>query len=115
MEFNIVQILIIVFALFAWSRGILRLRDKDISVGEFAFWSIIWAVVIFAAVFPHIIALISSKVGIGRGVDLAIYVSIILLFYLVFRLYVKTDNQDREITKLVREIAIRDAKKKKKK
>jgi hypothetical protein len=31
----------------------------------------------------------------------------------MFRLYVGLDNQNKQITKLVREIAIRDAKKKK--
>jgi hypothetical protein len=35
---------------------------------------------------------------------------ILLLLYLVFRLYVGLDAQKNEVTKLVREIAIREAK-----
>ena len=113
MTITIIQILIILFALFAWSRAILRLRDKAISVGDFSFWSLIWAVVIIATIFPSILNDISDIVGIGRGMDLALYASVILLFYLMFRLYVKIDIQAKETTKLVREIAINSAKKKK--
>jgi small membrane protein len=110
MDITIIQVLIVLFALFAWSRAFLRMRGKDISVGEFSFWSLIWITVILVGIFPKIITIISGIVGIGRGVDLAVYVSIILLFYLIFRIYVNLDNQKNEITKLVRELSIRDAK-----
>jgi len=109
--FSIIQILLILFALFAWSRAFLRMRGKNISIGEFSFWSIVWLAVIIIGLFPELISNLSEIVGIGRGTDLAIYVSIILLFYLMFRLYVKVDSQNREVTKLVREIAINNAEK----
>lgn len=107
---SIIQIFLIVFALFAWSRAFLRMRGKSISIGEFLFWSFIWSAIIVIGLFPGLITVISELVGIGRGIDLAIYVGIVLLFYLMFRLYVKVDSQSIEITKLVREIAIKDAK-----
>ena len=115
MAITIIQILLILFALFAWSRAFLRLRSKTLTIGEFSFWSLIWIAVIVVGLFPSIITDVSTFVGIGRGVDLAVYMGIILLFYLLFRLYVKVDSQAQEITKLVREIAIRDAKQKIKK
>lgn len=107
---SIIQVLLILFAFFAWSRAFLRMRGKNISIGEFSFWSMIWSAVIVISIFPGLISGLSEIVGIGRGTDLAIYVSIILLFYLMFRLYVKVDAHNREITKLVREIAIKDVK-----
>lgn len=110
MTITIIQILIIIFALFAWSRAFLRLRGKNISIGEFSFWSLIWVTVIIVDIFPVLIGGLSGFVGIGRGVDLAVYISILLLFYLVFRVYVSLDAQKNDITKLVREIAIREAK-----
>jgi len=109
---NIIQILIILFVLFAWSRAFLRLRGKNISIGEFSFWSLLWIAVIIIALFPNIIVGLSIMLGVGRAVDLLIYISIIVLFYLMFRLYVKMDVQAKETTKLVREIAIKNAKKK---
>ena len=113
MNFSVIQILIILFALFAFSRAFLRMRGKDISIGEFSFWGFIWVIVIVIALFPSTLSGISGFVGIGRPIDLIVYMSIILMFYLLFRLYVKIDMQNKELTKLVREIAIRDAKKKK--
>ncbi len=111
---TIIQVVLILFALFAWSRAIVRMRDKNISGGEFALWSIIWISVIVFALLPFIPAWISTIVGVERAVDLAVYVSIIVLFYLVFRLYVYNRKQNEETTRLVREIAIQNARKKKK-
>lgn len=112
---TIIQALMIIFALFAWSRAALRLKDKDIGIGEFIFWSLIWASVIIASIIPKVMEMISSFVGIGRATDLAIYVSIIVLFYLIFRVYVKIESQNQQMTRLVREMAIDRAKKKKSK
>jgi hypothetical protein len=110
---NIIQMLVTLFVLFAWSRAFFRMRDKNISIGEFSFWSLIWIAVLIVNLFPGLTSIVSGFVGIGRGMDLAVYAGITLLFYLMFRLYVKIDTQSKELTKLVREIAIKEAKKKK--
>ena len=109
---DLIQVLIIVFAAFAWSRAYLRMKDKAITIGMFIFWSIIWLGIILVAIFPSVISSLSSLLGIGRGVDLAVYISIIVLFYLMFRLYVKMDSQSHELTKMTRELALMSAKKK---
>ena len=111
-QITIIQVLIVLFALFAWSRAMLRLKGNNISIGEFSFWSILWIAVILIALFPGLIGDLSQIVGVGRAVDMVVYISIIVLFYLVFRLYVFVDSKNREITTLVRELAIRDAKQK---
>ncbi|MBI5073050.1 DUF2304 family protein [Candidatus Woesearchaeota archaeon] len=107
--FGILQIIGIIFSLFAWSRVILRYKDKNISTFELAFWSIVWGGVVIIALFPWIFTQISFFFGIGRGVDILLYVGMIVLFYLLFRLYVKLDTQQKEITKLVREMSISTA------
>ncbi len=112
MEISVLQVVVVVFALFAWSRAMLRLKDRKISVGEFIFWSIIWIAVIVTSLLPQTANAASRFFGISRPIDLAVYISILLLFYLVFRIYVKQDQLEQEITKLVREIAVRLPKKK---
>ncbi len=101
------QIIVVLFALFAWSRAILRLRDHKISVGEFVFWTVIWATVITTAWLPQTANVISHGFGVSRPIDLAVYVSILLMFYLIFRVYVQQEQLQQETTKLVREIAMR--------
>jgi hypothetical protein len=108
---TILQVIMIIFALFAWSRAFLRIRDKEISVREFLFWSTIWVTTITVAVYPDVMWAITDLLGIGRAVDVLIYVSILLLFYLMFRVYVNTEKQSQQITKLVRELALKKRKK----
>ncbi len=103
---QIIQILGIIFALFALSRAVLRFKDKNITWKGLVFWSVIWIGIIIVAIIPSIFNKLSTFVGIGRPVDILIYVSIILLFYMVFRLLIKLETIEQNITKLVREISI---------
>ncbi|MBI2564797.1 DUF2304 family protein [Candidatus Woesearchaeota archaeon] len=108
---TILQILAIIFALFAWSRAVLRFKDKKITSYEFGFWTSIWMSVIIVAFFPDIIRLFSNIVGINRPVDIIIYSSIVLIFYLLFRIYVKIETLDQNLTVIVREMALLKKKK----
>jgi hypothetical protein len=103
---TIIQVLIIVFALFALSRAILRFRDNRLTVKELILWGAIWLLIIVSSIIPRLTNIISAFFGMGRGLDLAVYVSVILLFYLMFRLYVKTESLEKEVTLLVRKLAI---------
>ncbi len=110
---TILQVLGIIFALFALSRVLLRYKDKSIKAIEFFFWSIIWMGVILLALFPGLFTALSKFIGIGRGVDILLYFGMIILFYLIFRLYVKIESQKKELTLLVRELAVRKGEEKK--
>ncbi len=112
MDISVLQIVVVVFALFAWSRALLRLRDRKVSIGEFIFWSAIWTAVIVTSLLPQTADIASKFFGISRPIDLAVYISILLLLYLTFRIYVKHDQLEQEMTRLVREIAVRLPKKK---
>jgi len=110
---EIFQIILLAFLVFALSRVLLRIKSKEITIREFIFWALIWTIAILVLLFPEIIIELSDYVGIGRGVDVIIYGSIALLFYLLFRLYVKLENIENSITKLVREVAIEKKRKEK--
>lgn len=104
------QMLAILFLVFAFSRVWLRAREGSIGWGMFVFWTLIWILAIIAVVKPDLTQKIANELGVGRGVDAAIYVSIVLLFYLNFRSNVSIENLRHEITKLTREIAIKNEK-----
>ena len=55
---------------------------------------------------PNTANILANFVGVGRGVDVIIYVAIIALFYLVFRLFVMIEDVEREITNLVRILSV---------
>jgi len=108
-----IQIIAVLFALFAYSRAILRFKDKKITGKEFLFWSIIWISIIIVALLPGVTSWFSNLFGIRRPIDLGIYASIIILFYLIFRMYVKLEGVEQDITKVVRNMAMKKEKRKK--
>lgn len=109
---EIIHIVVLVVGIFAISRAFLRWREGKINLGELLFWSGIWGGAMVFALFPGTLNLLSNKAGFRRGMDFLIAISVIVLFYLLFRVYVKLDETDQEITKVVREIAISRTKKK---
>lgn len=105
----IVQILFSLFILFAFSRVVLRYRENSIGFFAFIFWSILWVVISIFLWYPDISSILANWVGIGRGVDVLIYVSIVIIFYFLFRLYVRHEEANRNITNIVRHQALHDA------
>ncbi|MBN2421640.1 DUF2304 family protein [Candidatus Woesearchaeota archaeon] len=109
---NIIQLFAILFSLFAASRVFLRTKDKKLTIPEFVFWMFIWGSLIITAFIPDVTSMIANFVGIGRGVDIIIYMSIGTVFYLIFRLYVKLEDVERELTVVIRELAFMKKRKK---
>ena len=58
--------------------------------------------------YPDTASFIANIVGIGRGADLVVYLAMLLLFVLVFQLHVAHVRLERQLTKLVREEALKD-------
>ena len=108
---SLIQIGLVVFILFAASRVFLRFKEKKIGWKVFIFWMGIWTLGTIAILSPATTEYFADLFGIGRAVDLILYVSTALLFYLIFRIYVKLNQIDSNITKIVRNSAIEKAKK----
>ena len=103
---EIIQIIIIIFAIFALSRVILRFKKRLIKPKEFVAWILLWIFVIILALIPGFIGRVASIVGIGRGTDVLIYSSILVIFYLVFKMYLRLEKIERDITKVVRKLTL---------
>jgi hypothetical protein len=109
------QLVLSIFLLFAISRVWLRFKEGTINSGTFLFWLGLWGLTLFSIFYPDFTAYWARLLGVGRGADALIYFSIILLFYLIFRTNVMMENLREEISRLVREMALKDKGKKKKK
>lgn len=99
--FLILLILVILYRIFSkWRQGSLDLK-------AFVFWLCFW-VLAGAVVFrPESTNFVANIFGVGRGADLVIYLSIIVIFYIIFQTAVKIERMERNITKIVREVAIK--------
>jgi hypothetical protein len=103
-----IQILIVAFALFAIARVVKQYKEGRLTRPLLAFWSCFWLGAAIVALLPDTSTIAARIVGVGRGADLVIYVSLIGVFYLVFRMYVKVEDLERQITRLVRKLALED-------
>lgn len=106
-----IQSVLVLFIIFAASRAVLQFRGGTIRFGAMLFWIMVWAVAILAIIYPEQTTQFAKVVGIGRGVDVVLYVSIAILFYLVFRLHVYVEDLRSEISRLIREVSLKDVKK----
>ncbi len=71
-------------------------------------WLLLWIAAAVAIAKPSITAVIAHALGIGRGADLVLYCSILGMLIAFFLVYTRFKRLDREITRLVRHLAIRD-------
>jgi len=102
-----IKILFSIFAIFAWSRAVLRFRAKQMNQKELAFWSFLWLAMIVVVLIPEKTTTLAKLLGMDRGFDAMTFIAIIALFYSVYRLYIKSNEVDQEITRIVRETALR--------
>ncbi len=103
----ITKILITGFVIFALSRVILRFKEGKISFVGLLGWLLLWGTIEVIVWAPKITTDFAKIFGIGRGVDLIIYGSIVSIFYLIFRIYVKFEDMERQITEVVKAIALK--------
>jgi hypothetical protein len=87
-------------------------RERQGALGRIGAlaWSVLWvgaAVLVFN---PEVTSMFAKAVGVGRGTDAVTYVAIIFLFYLIFRIFLRLDRMDRDITTLVRRIGLDEMK-----
>ena len=100
-----------VIAVIVW-RLIWQYQHKKLGRRFFIFWLIVWVLAGVVIWQPGIASYFANKFGVGRGSDLAIYISIVLIFYLLFRFLMRLERMEKQITNLVSKIALSSADKK---
>jgi len=112
--FTAIQIFLLAVVIFAISRVYLRLKEGVITSRMAFFWFLIWIAALVGISLPATTTRIAEFFGVGRGVDIIVYISLALLFYLVFRIYVMIEDLRHQITYIVREIALSNTSKSRK-
>ena len=104
----LIQFLIIAFALFAIVGTILNFKKNKISLNGLIFWLLLWLIISIVVLLPQTTNFFAKILGVGRGTDVAIYLSIVLVFYLIFKIFIRLEKLEANITKIVKEIALKD-------
>ena len=100
------QILFTLFALFAAVTVWKRKKDNQLGTMAALFWVFFWILAVVAVLWPNSTTILANSVGIGRGSDFVLYIALASLFYLIFKLHLKIEEINRNITKVVRKDAI---------
>jgi len=84
-------------------------RSNQINATEFSAWLFFWILAALAIVFLKQIDLLVRNLGFtASGIDVLLYLAVVMLFYFVFRLRIRIARMEQNITKVVREIATRN-------
>jgi len=104
-----IQILILLFCFFALITIWRRQGQGKMSRLPAALWTLFWIAVGAVVLRPEFTTLLAHLLGVGRGVDLVTYLALLAVFYLLLRLFTRMEELERDITRLVREIALERA------
>ncbi len=85
-----------------------KLRSRELGIREYLLWVIFWLGAGLVIIYPETANFVANLVGVGRGADVMVYTSIIAIFYFVFRILVRQEKMEKNITKVIRHIAIKD-------
>lgn len=105
------QLLISLIAVTAVVNIWLRVKEQLLTSSGALFWSFIWIAAALVVFFPDITFRLSRVFGIGRGADFVLYSAMAVLFIIIFRLELKIERMNRDVTKVVRRDAIDNKKK----
>lgn len=104
---NLINVLAIIVAVLGILRAFVLFKGRKITFGWLVFWLVILLGIAVVSFTPWVADIISKPLGVERGIDLIVYLSILLLFYLVFRLLMKIEKAEHELTRVVRAVALR--------
>lgn len=86
-------------------------KKKEISNNEFYLWLTFWLVALIAIIFIRQIDTFVNMLGFsGSGINFLIYLAVMALFYLVFRLRLNIAKLDKNLTEVVRIVTINNKK-----
>jgi hypothetical protein len=90
------------------------MKEHQLTMSQTLFWAIVWIGVLAIVWVPSTAEAVSQGLGLNirQPIDTIVYISILALFYLMYRMHVKQEQAEQHLTQLVRKLAIRDAKNK---
>jgi hypothetical protein len=101
---QIIALFIIAFFLarLSWQK-----QKKQISASEFIFWLVFWLLAAGAVITLRWLDKIVARLGFsGSGIDILLYSGVVVIFYFIFRLRLRLEKIERDITKIIREISL---------
>lgn len=105
------QIIALIIIAYFIARLFWQKQKKQVSGNEFIFWFIFWLLAGLAVIFLKQIDALVAQMGFsGSGIEVLLYLGVVMLFYFIFKMRLRLEKIEKGITKIVREIAIKNKK-----
>ena len=101
-----IQVVILLFCFYALIIAWRRQSQGKLPRISAALWTLLWIAVGAVVMRPESTTFLANRLGVGRGVDLVTYLALLFIFFLLFRLFTRIEELERDITRLVRELAL---------
>lgn len=109
MEIRIFQIIVPLIALFFIYSLVLRYRKSKITVYEVVLGVLFWLGALLVALFPDFFSNWIARIfGIKSNINAIIFFCLGLLFFFQFKMYFIIRRQEKALTILTRQLALRD-------
>lgn len=102
------QIILTSIIVFIIYRTVLTYKKGNLTKIFTFIWLSFWLIILFFLFKQQLLSQIAHSLGISRGVDLALYLSIIIIFYLIFRIFASLEELNQKFTQLIRKEALKN-------
>ena len=102
-----IQVLLICGVLALLSYSVFRIRN---AIFDLLVYFIFAALSVYFILFPGQTTRIANKLGVGRGADLLFYICILFFLFVVLKLYARIRRLEKQLTDLVRQQTLKEAK-----
>lgn len=100
----IIKVLALLFTIVVTVKSYLAFRQRQETFVMFLFWSATWLGIIAVAFYPDLITKLLGERRVGVGSFLG--VSLVFVYFVVYRVYIKADRVERQLSELIREVSI---------
>jgi len=102
-----IQIVGILLALFIFYQAFSKHKKGKLTREDFRIWGIFSIVLLIASLVPTAISYaLGTVIQMGRGLDALLVIGLLGTYALLFQLYTRTQETNRQITDLVRKVAL---------
>lgn len=109
-----VQLLVFVFSFLMLYNVFLYWKKREIGTKGALVWVIIWGGLLFITFFPKLIEPLVNNLFFVRLFDLATFVALAIISYVMFQNHVRTNRLQKNVEILVRKMAVKKITKNKK-
>src|SRR5688572_29216842 len=102
---NGIQAVLLTGVAFIFLYFIIRLKKKLLDI-IILFLMIAGAVVFI--LWPDLTTIIAKKLNVGRGTDLILYLSVLIFWFMILKLYTRLRKLEQMFTKIIRDDALKN-------